>query len=269
MNSNGSSSNGTKQLATWLLLGILLIGVVTIIVVVIKVETKSLATPSKDSNDQTLAISSSTNTDGMQFPADGYYATLNQAEDASFYGSQANATAKPAGIHPNEAMLAEIRRERYNYRERISNRMNMNSYAYPNMNGWWPRASYAGQVRLEPGQWPKISEPPFNVPFRTEVKPCGPNNPATYSGPDNSGVVVQNFGRLTRRGMCYQGRADCPMGQTAVGADCVGIAARDFAGNLIWSRSELAAPISQVANLANNEQQWEGAPLVSSGSGGL
>lgn len=206
---------------------------------------------------------------GTQFPADGYYATIGQAEDASFYGSQANATAKSPNIHPNEPLLSEIRRERYNYRERISNRMNMNSYAYPNMDGWWPRASYAGQVRLEPGQWPKISEPPFHVPFRTEVKPCGPNNPATYSGPDNSGVVVQNFGRLTRRGMCYQGRADCPMGQTAVGADCVGNAARDFAGNLIWSRSELTAPISQVANLANNEQQWEGAPLVSVGNGGL
>jgi len=62
------------------------------------------------------------------------------------------------------------------------------------------------------------------------------------------------------------GRSEsCPLGQEAVGADCVGTAARSAFGTLIWPRSELTAPISQVSNLADNEQFWEGAPIVSGG----
>ena len=51
--------------------------------------------------------------------------------------------------------------------------------------------------------------------------------------------------------------------------DCQGIAARDFAGNLIWSRSELVAPISDVANLNDTEELFETSPIISGVGGGL
>ncbi len=48
-----------------------------------------------------------------------------------------------------------------------------------------------------------------------------------------------------------------------------GTAARDFSGNLIWSRSELAAPISDVANLMDTDQKFETSELVSGIGGGI
>lgn len=59
------------------------------------------------------------------------------------------------------------------------------------------------------------------------------------------------------------------MNMLSVGGDCIGTAARDAFGNLIWSRSELAAPISDVANLSDTMEKWETAPLVSGIGGGL
>lgn len=96
-------------------------------------------------------------TDGAALPIewiqDGYFRTVND----TFYGAVPNAQAKP-DIHANEEMLDQVRREYAHYRERISNRNNLNSYQYPNKLGWWPRQSYAGGVRLEPGQW-QIRQP--------------------------------------------------------------------------------------------------------------
>lgn len=70
--------------------------------------------------------------------------------------------------------------------------------------------------------------------------------------------------------MCLSsGTCDCPNGMQAVGGECIGTAARDAFGNLIWSRSELAAPISDVANLSDTMEKWETAPLVSGIGGGL
>jgi len=253
------SKGGSKGLAVLLIIGLVLI-VGGIIAAIIYVEDKKKKSPQQS----TLAVSSSgtiIHAGGAGLPVNGYYATLGEGNDASFYGVQANNTAKSTEIKPNEPLLAQIRRERYHYRERLANRMNTNSYAYPNTNGWWSRASYAGAVRMEPGAWPKISTP-FAKPWTSEERPCGPDNPGTFSGPDNSGVIVQSFGRLTRQGQCFGGRASCPLGMEAVGANCVGTAARDYSGELIWPRSELTAPISQVANLADAEQQWEGSPLT-------
>jgi hypothetical protein len=51
--------------------------------------------------------------------------------------------------------------------------------------------------------------------------------------------------------------------------DCQGIAARDAFGSLVWSRSELAAPISDLANLHDTEERFETSPIISGVGGGL
>jgi hypothetical protein len=254
------SKGGSKGLAVLLIIGLVLI-VGGIIAAIIYVEDKKKKSPQQS----TLAVSSSgtiIHAGGAGLPVNGYYATLGEGNDASFYGVQANAGAKSTEIKPNEPLLAQIRRERYHYRERLANRMNTNSYAYPNTNNWWPRSSYGAQIRLEPGAFPKVSTP-FATAWSSEIRPCGPDNPAQYGGADNSGTIVQSFGRLTRQGQCYLGQAQCPLGQMSSGSRCIGIAARDYSGELIWPRSELTAPISQVANLADAQQQWEGEPITS------
>ena len=221
----------------------------------------AIGAPSMASNGSSGGVPVSSATPALPIEAyqDGYYRTVNDI----FYGQVPNAQAKP-DLYPNEEMLDQIRREYYHYRERISNRNNLNSYQYPNKMGWWPRASYSGNVRLEPGQWPKYDNPPFSVAWRSGVQPCGPDNPATFGGENNEGVPVNMFGRLVRRGQCVGGRADCPMGMVSTGGTCVGEAARDAFGQLIWSRTEFASPLTDVADVytaAQLQGQELGTPV--------
>lgn len=185
----------------------------------------------------------------------GFYKTL---ENGTFIGVQPNTSAKP-NISPNEEMLEKIRREKYHYREKISDR-NAGQYIYPNKLGWWPRASYGAGVRLEPGQWPKYDNPPFSIGWRSDVQPCGPDNPSTYGGPNNEGIPVNAWGRIVRRGMCVNGVADCPLGQTAIGGTCVGEAQRDAFGDLIWSRTEWASPLTDISDI-NFPEKLEGQEI--------
>lgn len=132
-------------------------------------------------------------------------------------------------------------------------------YSYPNKLGWWPGSTYATGLRLENGQWPKYDDPPFTISWKSNEKPCGPDNPATYGGRNNEGIAVNSWGKIVRRGMCVNGKADCPMGQTAVGARCVGEAARDAYGDLIWSKTEWATPISDIVD--RKVEQFRGSEI--------
>jgi len=111
--------------------------------------------------------------------------------------------------------------------------------------GWWkgyfPSGTYAGQVRLEPGQWPPYGQAPWSIPesYDSGSRPCGPDNVCPFSGPDNRGVIVMQNGIPTRRGMCYRGRCDVPINMTSRGT---GTALRSATGEIVWSNSQLTAP---------------------------
>jgi hypothetical protein len=220
------SKTGNKGLIAGVLVGVLVLITVVVVAIVIRNETKKQQQPNGGSS--SLAVTSTATAthskgaglpvdgyypefQGQEWAQDGYYGTVGDGNDAAFWGVQKGPTRMPPGtMKPNEPLLGEIRRERFNYRERISNRMNMNSYSFPNNNGFWPRAAYAGQIRLSPGQWPKLSTT-FARPWRSESGPCGSSRPCPFAGPDNAGTVVQAFGKLSRRGMCLpSGRCDCP-----------------------------------------------------------
>lgn len=110
--------------------------------------------------------------------------------------------------------------------------------------GYWPSGTYAGQIRLEPGQWPPYSQTPFSNPVvysNDQIVHCNEDNPSPWSGPQNQGVIVMQNGIPTRRGQCYRGIADCPVGQDPHRL-CAGSAHRDAFGNVVWSNSQLKAP---------------------------
>lgn len=108
--------------------------------------------------------------------------------------------------------------------------------------GYWPKGSYSGHERLEPGRFPGVDNPPFlnsNTP-ESGLVPCGPANPCPWGGANNEGIVVMQNGVPTRRGMCVRGRCDCPIGQT--GRHCSGLAHKDAFGEVAWSNSQLGVP---------------------------
>ena len=110
--------------------------------------------------------------------------------------------------------------------------------------GWFPRGSYQGAMRLEPGQWPPAGavNPPFSNPWVPESGSlqCDRDHPSPWGGKDNEGVLVMQNGVPTRRGMCIRGKSDCPVGQ--YGPFCSGQAHRDAFGEVVWSNSQLGVP---------------------------
>ncbi len=123
---------------TGLLIGGLILLVAIIVVTVIIVETRKKKQPTPTNPSSSLAVSSTgivEHLKGSGFPQNGYYATIGDGNDAAFRGVQGGPTARPDSLKPNEPLLGEIRRERMFSRLRLSNRMNTNSYSYPNTNG--------------------------------------------------------------------------------------------------------------------------------------
>lgn len=109
--------------------------------------------------------------------------------------------------------------------------------------GYWPKGSFSGHQRLEPGSWPPG---PHNSPFDNAYIPesgslkCDRNNPCPWGGKDNEGVLVMQNGVPTRRGMCIRGVCDCPVGQD--GPFCSGQAHRSATGEVVWPNSQLGVP---------------------------
>lgn len=135
------------------LVGALVLTVVVIVLAVVLNETRKQKQPSGGS--ASMAVTSTSNIEhskGSGFPVDGYYpeignderlvqdgyyGTVGDGNDAAFWGVQGGPTTMPPDtMRPNEPLLGQIRREKYPYRSRISNRMNMNSYSFPNTNGY-------------------------------------------------------------------------------------------------------------------------------------
>lgn len=120
--------------------------------------------------------------------------------------------------------------------------------------GYWPKGSYGGAQRLEVGQWPKVSNVPFSNPWYPDsgTLQCSRTNPCPWGGPDNKGTVVTVNGVAQRRGMCINGRCDCPIGQS--GPFCSGEAHRDAFGQVAWSTSQLGIPTYDP--LQAFQEQW-------------
>ncbi len=104
---------------TGLLIGGLILLVAIIVVTVIIVETRKRKQPTPTNPSSSLAVSSTgiiQHLKGSGLPMDGYYGTIGDGNDASFWGVQGGPTTRPDSIKPNEPLLGEIRRELYNYR---------------------------------------------------------------------------------------------------------------------------------------------------------
>lgn len=125
--------------------------------------------------------------------------------------------------------------------DHMKKRALFNSESY---GGFWknyfPSGTYAGQIRLEPGQWPPYGQAPYSMPviYQEGSQECGPDKPCPFSGASNEGVIVMQNGIPTRRGMCVRGKCDLPVGMTQQG----GTAHRDAFGNVVWSNSQITAP---------------------------
>lgn len=118
--------------------------------------------------------------------------------------------------------------------------------------GWWPRGTYANQIRLEPGAWPPI--PGQARVYDNANQGCSPERPCPYGGPDNKGVMTMQNGKPTRMGMCYRGKCSCPLG--TYGPFCEGPPLRSFTGDLVWPNQELTAPTTDPYGYGYNNGDY-------------
>jgi hypothetical protein len=141
----------------------------------------------------------------------------------------------------------------YNY-DRQTNQDMFGTQSLDIHRGWWPAATYQGYIRAEPAVWPKFYNPPFSNPARSELdnKHCGPALPCPWGGENNEGIVVQQYGRPVRVGMCRRGKCHCPLGQDE-NRFCAGECVRNMFGDCIWPHSEFAGPVNDPWYLNNFE----------------